>query len=120
MYGRDPAVEGAILLSPPLRRATDDDLAAWAAFGRPLVALVPELDDFLVPEQAEPHFSRVPNAEMIAVAGARHLWVGEAQVRRVLDEIVAHVVPGHGPLPTVWNGPSTQARGDADPTGEGA
>ena len=119
-YGRDPAVEGAILLSPPLRRATDDDLAAWAAFGRPLVALVPEHDDFLVPAQAEPHFAGLANAEMIAVAGARHLWVGEAQVRRVLDEIVAHVLPGHGPLPTTWDGPSTQAPGSADRTGEDA
>lgn len=108
-YGRDPVVEGAILLSPPLRRATDDDLAAWADFGRPLVALVPEHDDFLVPEQAAPHFAAVPNAEMIAVAGARHLWVGEAAVRRVLDEIVGHVLPGHGPLPAVWDGPSTLA-----------
>lgn len=119
-YGRDPAVEGAILLSPPLRRATDDDLDAWAAFGRPLVVLVPEHDDFLVPAEAAPHFSRVPNAEMIAVPGARHLWVGEAQVRRVLDEIVAHVLPGHGPLPTVWDGPSTLASASSDATGEGA
>ena len=46
---------------------------------------------------------------MIPVAGARHLWVGEAAVRRVLDEIVGHVLPGHGPLPTVWDGPSTLA-----------
>lgn len=119
-YGRDPAVEGAVLLSPPLRRATDDDLAAWAGFGRPLVALVPEHDDFLVPAQAQPHFSQVPNAEMIAVPGARHLWVGEAQVRRVLDEIVAHVLPGHPPLPTVWDGPSTLASNGTDPTGEDA
>jgi alpha/beta superfamily hydrolase len=120
MYGRDPAVEGAILLSPPLRRATDHDLAAWEQFGRPLVALVPEHDDFLRPTDAEPHFARVPNAEMIAVAGARHLWVGEAQVRRVLDEIVEHVLPGHGPLPTAWDGPSTQAARSADATGEDA
>jgi hypothetical protein len=119
-YGRDPAVEGAILLSPPLRRATDDDLAAWAVFGRPLVALVPEHDDFLLPADAAPRFATVPQAEMIAVAGARHLWVGEAQVRRVLDEIVAHVLPGHGPLPTVWDGPSTQAPRATDPTGEDA
>ena len=34
-------VEGAILLSPPLRRATDADLDAWAASGKPLLALVP-------------------------------------------------------------------------------
>ena len=120
MYGRDPAVEGAILLSPPLRRAMDADLAAWAQFGRPLVALVPEHDDFLVPAEAAPHFARVPNAQLIAVAGARHLWVGEAAVRRVLDEIVAHVLPGHGPLPTTWDGPSTQAPRHTDATGEDA
>ena len=84
------------------------------------MALVPEHDDFLVPAQAAPHFAGLANAEMIAVAGARHLWVGEAQVRRVLDEIVAHVLPGHGPLPTTWDGPSTQATGSADPTGEDA
>jgi alpha/beta superfamily hydrolase len=119
-YGRDPAVEGAILLSPPLRRATDDDLDAWAAFGRPLVALVPELDDFLRPDEAAPHFARVPQAELIAVPGARHLWVGETAVRRVLDEIVGHVLPGHGPLSRIWHGPSTQAAGAADPTGANA
>ena len=32
-WGNDPAVEGAILLSPPLRRADDADLDAWAASG---------------------------------------------------------------------------------------
>ena len=119
-YGRDPAIEGAILLSPPLKRATDDDLGAWARFGRPLVALVPELDDYLRPDEAAPRFARVPQAELVAVDGARHLWVGESSVRRVLDEIVAHVLPGHGPLPTVWDGPSTQAPGGGDSTREDA
>ena len=46
-WGNDPAVEGAILLSPALHRAMDADLDAWAASGRPLLALVPELDDYL-------------------------------------------------------------------------
>lgn len=115
-YGRDPAVEGAILLSPPLRRATDEDLDAWAQFGRPLVALVPELDDFLRPDEAAPRFARVPQAELIAVEGAKHLWVGEAAVRRVLDEIVGHVLPGHGPLPHVWHGPSSEADAGRDRT----
>ena len=36
-WGNDPAVDGAILLSPALRRATDADLDAWAASGRGLV-----------------------------------------------------------------------------------
>ena len=108
MHGRDPSIEGAILLSPPLHRATDADLDAWAAFGKPLVVLVPELDDYLRPDEARERFARVPQAEVIGVDGAKHLWVGESAVRRVLDEIVAHVLPEHPvPLPTwtAWTGP---------------
>jgi len=99
-WGRDPLVEGAILLSPPLRRATDDDLDAWAAFGRPLIALVPERDDYLRPPEAHERFKRVPQAEVVGVDGAKHLWVGEPYVRIVLDEIVKHVSPEAYPLPT--------------------
>src|SRR4051795_2035897 len=113
MHGRDPAIEGAILLSPPLHRATDADLDAWAESGKPLVVLVPELDDYLRPDEARRRFARVPQAEVIGVDGAKHLWVGEAAVRRVLDEIVRHVVPGHPvPLPTTWSGPTEQATDD--------
>ena len=103
-HGTDPAVEGAILLSPPLHRATDADLDRWAAFGKPLVVLVPEHDDYLRPEEARQRFTRVPQAEVIGVDGAKHLWVGEPYVRRVLNEIVQHVLPGHAPLPTHWDG----------------
>ncbi|MCT9929094.1 alpha/beta hydrolase [Planotetraspora sp. A-T 1434] len=99
-WGRDPLVEGAILLSPPLHRATDDDLDAWAEFGRPLVALVPEFDDYLRPEEAVRRFARVPQAEVVGVEGAKHLWVGEPYVRIVLDEIVKRVNPTTAPLPT--------------------
>ncbi|MEZ0448965.1 alpha/beta hydrolase [Cellulomonas sp. ICMP 17802] len=114
MHGRDPSIEGAILLSPPLHRATDADLDAWAQFGKPLVVLVPELDDYLRPEEARRRFARVSQAEVIGVDGAKHLWVGETAVRRVLDEIVAHVLPGHEvPLPTHWAGPSSTAEDDA-------
>lgn len=105
MHGADPSVEGAILLSPPLHRASDADLAAWDELGKPLVVLVPELDDYLRPDEARQRFAAVRQAEVIAVEGAKHLWVGEAAVRRVLDEIVQHVLPGHGPLPTTWDGP---------------
>ncbi|GAA2244319.1 hypothetical protein GCM10010401_16960 [Rarobacter faecitabidus] len=105
-YGADPRIEGAILLSPPLHRATDEDLDRWAAFGKPLVILVPELDDYLQPPEAARRFARVPQAELIAVDGAKHLWVGEKAVRRVLDEIVAHVAPEFPtPLPTQWDAP---------------
>jgi alpha/beta superfamily hydrolase len=114
MHGRDPSIEGAILLSPPLHRATDADLDAWAELGKPLVVLVPELDDYLRPDEARRRFARVPQAEVIGVDGAKHLWVGESAVRRVLDEIVAHVRPDVPvPLPTTWTGPSTTAEDDA-------
>jgi Predicted hydrolase of the alpha/beta superfamily len=99
-WGRDPLIEGAILISPPLRRATDADLDAWAEFGRPLIALVPELDDFLRPEEARKRFARVPQCEVVAVDRAKHLWVGEPYVRIVLNEIVRRVNPAAHPLPT--------------------
>ena len=49
MHGLDPAVHGAILLSPPLRYSGPEHLAAWAASGKPVTALVPEHDDYLQP-----------------------------------------------------------------------
>ena len=61
-WGNDPAVTGAILLSPPLRRATDADLDGWAASGRPVLALVPELDDYLRPPEARQRFARIPRS----------------------------------------------------------
>ena len=87
---------------PPLAAAApghDADLDAWAEFGRPLVALVPEFDDYLRPEEARRRFARVPQAEVIGVDGAKHLWVGEPYVRIVLDEIVRRVNPAAAPLP---------------------
>ncbi|NDU76274.1 alpha/beta fold hydrolase [Actinomadura sp. DSM 109109] len=102
-WGRDPLVEGAILLSPPLKRAGDADLDAWGADGRPLVALVPEFDDYLRPAEARERFKRVPQAEVVAVDKAKHLWVGEPYVRIVLNEIVKRVAPDAHPLPTEWD-----------------
>jgi alpha/beta superfamily hydrolase len=101
-WGHDPLVAGLILLSPPLRRVGEADLDAWAADPRPVVALVPELDDFLRPPQARERFARIPHAEVVAVPGARHLWVGEPYVRIALDEIVKRVAPAASPLPTTW------------------
>jgi uncharacterized protein len=101
-WGNDPAVEGAILISPPLARATDADLDRWAASGRPLIALIPELDDYLRPDEARARFARVPQAEVVAVDKAKHLWVGEPNVRIVLNEIVRRVNPAAWPLPTEW------------------
>ena len=109
-WGLDtPSIEGAILLSPPLHRTTDADLDRWAASGKPIVALIPELDDYLRPDEARRRFVRVPSAEVIAVDGAKHLWVGEPYVRIVLNEIVRRVnpaalVPPAMTLPTKWSG----------------
>ena len=103
-YGRDHPVDGVILLSPPLHRTSDEELAAWASDPRPLVALIPEFDDYLRPEEAESRFAIVPRAVLVPVDGGKHLWVGENQTRRVLTEIVAAVHPAALPLPTEWDG----------------
>ena len=111
MYGNDPAVAGAVLLSPPLRFSDDAHLAQWAESGKPLKVVVPEHDDYLRPPEAEKRFSVVPQVELVAVDGAKHLWVGDAE--RVLDEVVAALNPAAAlPLPTEWDGPM----GTADPS----
>ena len=104
-YGNMDGVVGAILLSPPLRWTDETDLDRWTDSGRPLVCLVPELDDYLQPTQARTRFAQVPQAEVIGVDGARHLWVGESAVSRVLDEVVARLAPSESPLPRTWDGP---------------
>jgi len=102
--GPQDAVHGAILLSPPLRSATDTDMDRWADSGKPMLVLVPELDDYLRPDEARRRFARIPQAEVVGVEGAKHLWVGEPYVRRVLDEVVRRVRPERSPLPTSWDG----------------
>jgi alpha/beta superfamily hydrolase len=101
-YGREHDIEGIILLSPPLHRATPDEVAAWATTDVPVVVLVPELDDYLRPDEARERFAAIPHAQLIAVEGGKHLWVGETQTRRVLREIVAAVNPSALPLATHW------------------
>ena len=105
-YGRDHDVEGVVLLSPPLHRATPDEVAAWAGDDRRMVVVVPEFDDYLRPDEARERFAAVPDATVIAVEGGKHLWVGESQTRRVLTEIVAAVNPDALPLPTEWDDPA--------------
>lgn len=102
-HGLDPAVSGAILLSPPLRTTTDDDLRRWGESGKPVTALVPEFDDYLRPDEARRRFAPLGQAEVIGVPGARHLWVGDAET--VLDEVVRRVAPAAYPLPESWDGP---------------
>jgi alpha/beta superfamily hydrolase len=104
-HGNVSPVVGAILLSPPLRFSTEDDIRGWRDPERPLVCLVPELDDYLRPDEARERFAVAPAAQVRGIDDARHLWVGERAVRTVLDEVVGLVRPGHAPLPTEWTGP---------------
>jgi len=101
-HGLEHSVVGAILLSPPLHRTTDHEIAAWAGSGKRLVVVVPELDDYLRPPEALKRFATVPEREFVAVEGGKHLWVGENQTARVLSEIVTRLNPTVLPLPTVW------------------
>ena len=98
-YGPALDVLGAILLSPPLHRTSDDELVAWNAVDKKLVALIPEHDDYLKPDEAATRFAIVPKIELINVAGAKHLWVGESATKRVLNEIATVVNPSKSPLP---------------------
>jgi alpha/beta superfamily hydrolase len=104
-HGNTSPVVGAILLSPPLRYSTDDDIRGWRDPDRALVCLVPELDDYLRPDEARARFAVAPSAQVRGIDDARHLWVGERAVRTVLDEIVGLVRPDRAPLPTEWAGP---------------
>lgn len=102
-YARGLPKAGVILLSPPLKRTSDEELATWADADVPVIALVPEFDDYLRPPEAIARFgAAAPNVRVIPVDGAKHLWVGETYVRRVLDEIVAAVNPAALPLATEW------------------
>jgi alpha/beta superfamily hydrolase len=103
-HARDYAGEiaGAILLSPPLHRTTDDELSRWADVSIPVVALVPEFDDYLKPSEATERFSPAPNVEIIAGEGAKHLWVGERYTYFVLNEITKRLNPAASPLSESW------------------
>jgi alpha/beta superfamily hydrolase len=92
-HAKDPRHKGLILLSPPLRTTSDAQLEYWNTDSRPITALVPELDDYLQPAQAAERFAVIPKLKIIAVDEAKHLWLGEPAVHRVLSEI-ASIVSG--------------------------
>ena len=101
-YGFDKDIDGAILLSPPLHRSGETDLVKWIGSGKKLIALIPEHDEYLAPAAALERFAVVPEAEVIAVDEAKHLWVGEPATKRVLNEIVRAVNPPKYPLPDTF------------------
>jgi alpha/beta superfamily hydrolase len=98
-HAKDPRHKGLILLSPPLRTTTDEQLTYWNTDTRPITALVPEFDDYLKPAAARQRFAVVPAIKIVAVDGAKHLWIGEPSVHRVLSEINSIVTGDIAPLP---------------------
>ena len=99
-HAKDPRHKGLILLSPPLRTTTDEQLQYWNTDSRPIIALVPELDDYLKPAEAQKRFAVIPAMKIVAVEGAKHLWIGEPSVHRVLSEINSIVTGEIAPLPS--------------------
>ena len=98
-YAKDPRIKGLILLSPPLHRTSELELSFWAKDGRPIIALVPEFDEFLKPDEARSKFAIIPQAKVLGIDGAKHLWVGEPFVYIALTEILKIINPVALPLP---------------------
>ncbi len=99
-YAKDSRVKGIILLSPPLMYTTKDELMFWAKDGRPVIALVPQYDEYLTPNAAREKFSVIPQIEIIEGVNMKHLWLGEPSVQFVHDQLVKRVVPEKYPLPS--------------------
>ena len=92
MHGLDPAVAGAILLSPPLRFATERRPGRLGGVGQAGDRAGPRVRRLPAPGRGRASGSpAIPQAEVVGVPGAKHLWVGDAET--VLDEIVRRVAP---------------------------
>lgn len=98
-------VRGAILLSPPVRFTSQEELKRWNRTGIDVIAMIPEHDEFLPPDQAVTRFAIAGDVVVEPVSGAKHLWVGEKFVSIVLNRVVQLIAPQHFPLPAEWNGP---------------
>jgi alpha/beta superfamily hydrolase len=101
-------IAGVILLSPPLRYTKEEELISWSDFDKPMYALIPELDDYLKPVEAKIRFSNLPNLNLVPIAGAKHLWIGETQVRVVLNSITKFITGLNQDLPVEYSGPMTR------------
>lgn len=101
-HGADLDPAGLILVSPPLRHTSDDELRQWNRRTCPIVCLVPENDDYLRPAEARVRFSGVARAEVVVGADMGHLWVGEPAVRTVLGEVVTRLRPDAAPVSWEW------------------
>ena len=98
-HAKDARHMGLILLSPPLRTTKDEDLLYWKSDPRPIIAFVPEFDEFLTPQEAHQRLSIVPAIKIVAIEGAKHLWLGEPYVHRILSEINSIVTGDTQSLP---------------------
>ena len=98
-HAKDSRHKGLILLSPPLRTTVEADLLYWNSDPRPITALIPEFDDYLKPDEAHQRFSKIPSIRVIAIDGAKHLWLGEPFVHRVLSQINSIVTGAIDDLP---------------------
>ena len=91
--------------------------AAWEEAGKPVTVLVPEFDDYLRPVEAAQRFALVPQAKMVPVDGAKHLWVGEKYAARALNEIASTVLGQRCPCRLTWDGPVSCTSGCLGPEG---
>ncbi len=98
-FAQDSRIAGLILLSPPMQRSQDSDLKFWQEDSRPVIAYVPEHDEYLNPAQARERFAIFPRLTLIPVTGAKHLWVGEPFVHFILSAITKQLAPNRLPLP---------------------
>ncbi len=87
-YAIDPRIKGLILLSPPLRFSTEEDLQFWNQDSRRILALVPEFDDYLKPAEARLRFAPLRQTEIVSVEDAKLLGVGDPFVYRSRGVIV--------------------------------
>ena len=104
-----------VLLSPPLalhlrRRAR----RRGRSVGIPMTVLVPELDDFLRPDEARQRFAVVPQAEVVGVDG-RQAPVGGGEVRPAVLDAVGLGRLGHVRRRFRKNGRADRTRRDCDP-----
>ena len=76
-YAKDLRIKGIILLSPPMMYTTQVELEFWANDGRPVIALVPEHDEYLSPTAAREKFAKISQIEIVEGVNMKHLWLGE-------------------------------------------
>jgi len=105
LHGDVDPVKGAILFSPPLKWSDPAALQTWAKSGRPVLALIPEFDEYLKPAEAISKFSLMTQAQVQAIPEGKHLWVGEKFVRIAWEAALSVIRPELPTLDWQWSGP---------------